>query len=206
MGVPLSDEQIRLFNLYFQQLTLWGRRYNLVSIRDLRVIYTRHFLDCLTPIPFIDPATQRVMDMGSGQGFPGIPWKIARHALAVTLLEVSRKKVSFLKDTIRVLGLKSIEVVHGRVEDLVGSAPLRGAFDGIVSRAAWKLPQLLILAAAFVRPGGWIMAMKGWLPDEEAARTSEVIENIGLIHVDTLSVRTSFSSGERNIYLFKKPN
>ncbi|MCX7634197.1 MAG: 16S rRNA (guanine(527)-N(7))-methyltransferase RsmG [Syntrophales bacterium] len=204
LGVSVGEAELALFDRYVQQLILWGRRHNLVSCRDPQEIYTIHLLDSLTPIPFVPTTTRTIIDLGAGQGFPGIPMKIVRKNWEVTLVESVRKKVSFLKDTIRILALEGIKVIHGRVEELVQEDHLRESFDGVVSRATFKLPKLIIFAETFVRPGGWVVAMKGEVPDREREEMRKVIENTKLIHIETLRVLSSASRGPKNLYLFKK--
>ena len=105
LGIELSTLQMEQFDLYQKELLQWNAKTNLISEKSAQEIVSRHFLDSLTALQFIDNYTARIIDIGSGAGFPGIPLKIARPNLQLYLMESNRKKVSFLKHIIRLLNL-----------------------------------------------------------------------------------------------------
>ena len=117
LGITLDDEQIEAFLLYLRELKRWNRRLNLTSVVEEREIVVRHFLDSLVPERFLGPEW-RIVDLGSGAGFPGIPLKLARPDLSVLLVDSSMRKVAFERHIIRTLGLQGIEALHARGEDL----------------------------------------------------------------------------------------
>ena len=114
LGIALGDRETSLFAAYYGELLAWNNKINLISAKSERDIIIKHFIDSLTLLPYIKDETCRVLDIGSGAGFPGIPLKIAVSSLKVFLLESSRKKTSFLKHVIRSLDLTDAVVIHNR--------------------------------------------------------------------------------------------
>lgn len=166
-GILLDDRQLSRFRLYRQELLFWNEKMSLVAIKSVRDVTVKHFADSLTLVPLLPPGGHRLLDIGSGAGFPGIPLKIAVDALDVTLVEPSRKKVSFLKTLVRNLSLDGVTVIHGRAEEIRDEEAYRHRFDIVTSRALFKLPELIPAAAPFLAPGGVLMAMKGRFVDDE---------------------------------------
>ncbi|MDP2268333.1 MAG: 16S rRNA (guanine(527)-N(7))-methyltransferase RsmG [Deltaproteobacteria bacterium] len=170
MGVPLGEKQLDLFCRYYREIMSWNEKINLLSRSSSEDTLLKNFIDSLTAVQFLRERENRILDMGSGGGFPGIPLKIACSTLQVSLLEASRKKTSFLKHIIRTLQLEKITVIHERAENLPDQESCRNSFDIVISKAAFKLPQFITLGASFLRPGGILMAMKGAdISDELAA-------------------------------------
>jgi 16S rRNA (guanine527-N7)-methyltransferase len=160
LGIALNDGQLGLFASYQRELLKWNEKTNLISAKSAREIVSRHFLDSLTALPFIAKPDARIADIGCGAGFPGIPLKIASPSLQLYLMETNRKKVSFLKHIIRLLNLADTFVLHERVENLLAVAQWQDFFDVLISRAAFKLPEMLPWGAFFLRPGGKLVALK----------------------------------------------
>jgi 16S rRNA (guanine527-N7)-methyltransferase len=160
-GVPLDSGQLRRFRLYLEELLLWNRRCNLVSSDDPEEIVLRHVLDSLAMVPLLPRRDGRLLDIGSGGGFPGIPLKIARTSLDVVLLEASRRKASFLKRAAVILGLEGLEVRWERTEEYLRREGVRGSFDLVVSRAVFPPPRFAAAGAPFLRPGGHLLIMAG---------------------------------------------
>ena len=159
----LSEERTRAFMTYLAELKKWNKAYSLTSLKTDEDIVIKHFLDsCLylkalpcgrgsTPGQPLD-----IADVGSGAGFPGLPLKIIRPELRISLIEPSRKKAAFLRHMIRTLGLEDIEVVEKRVEDLSGVL-----FDAALTRALFSARDFLAKTAHIVKPGGLIILSKG---------------------------------------------
>ncbi len=160
-GIVLNDGQLAQFDVFQQELLKWNAKTNLISDKSAQEIVSRHFLDSLNALPFIGEGNIRIIDIGCGAGFPGIPLKIASPALQLYLLETNRKKVSFLKHIIRLLNLPDTFVLHERVENLLLLAEWKDFFDVMISRAAFKLPEMMPWGAFFLKPGGKIIALKG---------------------------------------------
>lgn len=169
LGIDLNERQLALFDIYKQELLHWNAKTNLISENSAQEIIPRHFLDSLTALQFIDKPSCRIIDVGCGAGFPGIPLKIAQPALELYLLETNRKKVSFLKHLIRQLNLSGVAILHDRTENVIKTDTWKGKFDILISRAAFKLSELLPQAEYFLARGGKLIALKGQNVDDELA-------------------------------------
>ena len=156
MGIAVSPEEIRQFTIHASELIRWTRRTNLTSITDPAEVAVKHFLDSIAPASLIPPGA-RLLDIGSGGGFPGIPLKIMDPSLPVTLIDAVRKKVSFLNHVIMTLQLKRIEAHHIRSEKIDRA----WRFDVIVSRALSSLEDFVSQALPLLARGGLIIAFKG---------------------------------------------
>src|SRR5260370_27771466 len=179
-NVPLSEEQILAelqklagsesipqFLQLRQELLDWNTRVNLTAITDPTEVLLKHFLDSLSLLEAYGSEQARVLDMGGGAGFTGLPLKIARPAWDIVLLEATGKKVNFQRHIIETLGLQGIEAIHGRAEELAHKPDYRASFDLVTARAVASLPALLENAAPFCRVGGQILLpTKGELVDE----------------------------------------
>jgi len=156
MGIQVSDEALARLFVYYTELERWNRKLNLVSRRPHDWIPI-HFLDSLALLG-LDLLGEggRMVDLGAGAGFPGIPLKIAREGLSLCMAEASGKKCTWLKHLTRVLELKETQVLEGRFEELADSG-WAGCFDTVVSRAAAKPWKILELARPFLAPGGRVL-------------------------------------------------
>jgi 16S rRNA (guanine527-N7)-methyltransferase len=159
-GVEVADEQARSMGRHALELLQWNRTTNLTAITDPLDVAVKHYVDSLAAAIWIDRGA-RILDAGSGGGFPGIPLKIMRPDLTITLVDSVRKKVSFLKYAIRTLNLNGITAVHGRLEDLGSSLPYRNNVDLVVCRAFSSLEDFTRLTLPFLSAGGSLLAMKG---------------------------------------------
>ena len=159
LGIRLTSGQVSLFLEYLEKIKFWNERINLIGTGDEEQIVVNHFLDSITIIPFI-LENSKLLDIGSGAGFPGIPLKIVRPSLEITLLDSVQKKGFFMRDVIRSLGLKGIKAVSGRAENIIDEIP-RAYFDFIVSRAVGKIENLIELGTPYLRGGGKIILMRG---------------------------------------------
>lgn len=170
-----SNERVRAaFDRYAEMLTERNEKVNLTAITDPDEIRVKHFTDSLAAIDLIKTGAT-VLDIGSGAGFPGIPLKIARDDISVTLLDSVNKKVAFMNDVIADLGLKNIEAVHARIEDF----PHKGEFDVAVSRAVAELTTLVEYALPFVKVGGTFVAYKSEKAEAEVAAAGNAVALLG---------------------------
>ena len=160
LGLTMTVDHARTMGEHALELLQWNRVTNLTTITDPLDVALKHYVDALAAAPWIGDRA-RVMDAGSGGGFPGLPLAILRPDLSVTLVDSVRKKVSFLKHAIRTLGLSDIDAVHGRLEDLCLLPEYRGKFDRVVCRAFSSLEDFANLALPYLSPGGCLLAMKG---------------------------------------------
>jgi len=161
-GISLSARQVRMFQIYEQELILWNEKFNLTAIREYEGIRTKHFLDSLTVLSeMTSPMPGRVVDVGTGAGFPGLPLKIVVPDLHLTLVESVGKKVDFCRHIVESLHLENVEVVAARAEDIGQMEKYREKFDWAIARAVAVMPVLAEYLLPLVRVGGCILAQKG---------------------------------------------
>jgi len=201
-GIRLNVEQVEAFDLYLRELLKWNQKINLTAIRTEKGIVLRHFLDSLSAFPYLSK-TASLLDIGSGAGFPGIPLRIVQPSLEITLIDSVRKKIDFQRHIIRMLGLKGMEVIHGRVQDKEILQSMTERFDTVISRAFSDLQTLLLLAFPFLKKGGILVAMKGELEKEEIRLFLKGEETRYRLQ-RTASFFLPKSSFKRSILLFEK--
>ena len=172
---------IEQFLRYRQELLDWNTRINLTAITDPEEVLIKHFLDSLSLLIVYDRPGARLLDIGAGAGFPGLPLKIMRPQWQVVLLEATGKKVTFLRHMIEVLHLAGVEAVHGRAEELGHKAEYRASFDVVTARAVASLPTLLEYAAPFCRVGGQIILPKKGELAEELVQGKRAAHQLGLV-------------------------
>ncbi len=182
IGVELSPRQEEQFAAYARLLLDANRRVNLTAITEPKAVETLHFLDSLTVASALPEATLRggrVLDVGSGAGFPGVPLKIAFPGLRMELLEATGKKAAFLRELADALGLPDVTVHNGRAEDLGREPSLRGAFDAVLARGVAKLVTLAELTLPFLHIGGVLVAHKSPGVDAEVSGAAEAVRTLG---------------------------
>lgn len=180
IGIELSDEQLEQFLTYYEMLIEKNKVMNLTAITDFDEVLEKHFEDSLSLIQAVDlEKSQAVIDLGTGAGFPGIPLKIAFPNLQITLADSLNKRILFLDDVIRELGLVGIDTVHGRAEDLAKNSDYREKFDLCVSRAVANLSTLSEYCLPFVKIGGKFISYKAGECDEEVAASKSSIFLLG---------------------------
>ncbi|MGH2352021.1 MAG: 16S rRNA (guanine(527)-N(7))-methyltransferase RsmG [Chloroflexota bacterium] len=160
MGVPLSSDQLDLFERYATLLREGKRELSLTALIDPIDVAVKHFLDSLSVLTVLPPAAACAIDVGTGAGFPGVPLKIARPELDVTLLEATTKKADWVQRTAERLGLHGVAVLAARAEDVARDPAHRCRYDLAVARAVAPLPVLCELCLPFLRPGGVFVAQK----------------------------------------------
>jgi 16S rRNA (guanine527-N7)-methyltransferase len=201
-GIHLDEKAIEAFDLYLKELLKWNQKMNLTAIRSEKGIVLKHFLDSLSVHPYL-PEYSSILDIGSGAGYPGIPLKITRPNLEMTLIDSVRKKVDFQRHIIRMLGLKGMEAIHGRVQDKGILQGLGGRFNITLSRAFSDLRTLLILSFPFLKEKGWVIAMKGKVEKDEIQLLNET-EGTRYQLQKTISLVLPFSSFKRTVLIFEK--
>jgi 16S rRNA (guanine527-N7)-methyltransferase len=200
----VSDAQIEQFFLYREVLLEWNQRFNLTAITDPGEILVKHFLDSLSLLGVYTQEEARVLDLGAGAGFPGVPLKIVRPAWRVALLEATGKKVMFLRHVIEALGMNGIEAVQGRAEELAHQQSYRGAFDLVTARAVAGLPTLLEYAAPFCRvEGRMIFPKKGDLTGE-LAQGNVAARQLGSALVDDVAVTVPGLGDGRRLMVYEQ--
>lgn len=178
-GFTLSDEQLSQFEHYKDLLIEWNEKINLTAITESDEVDTKHFVDSLYGLKFMANA-KTVIDVGTGAGFPGLPLKIAKPELSLTLLDSLNKRLNFLKEVTAKLNLDDVTFIHSRAEDgAVCASPLRESFDVAVSRAVANLSVLAEYCLPYVKLGGVFLAYKGGDVEEELANANCAIETLG---------------------------
>lgn len=183
MGVSLTPDQAGLMARHAQTLLQWNRKINLTAITEPEAVAVKHFLDAILPLAHI-PEDGRLLDIGTGGGFPGIPLKIMRPGQSMTLIDASRKKIHFVKHVIRLLGLPDITAVQSRLEALGGQVAFQKQFQVIVSRAFADLDTIAQMAMPLLKRDGKIVVYQG--PNEEVRRSIEQYKEKALYTISAL--------------------
>ena len=179
LGLALDAAQLAQFETYYRELADWNGRMNLTSVIDYEEVQVKHFLDSLTVLPALGfplPPNAKVVDVGAGAGFPGLPLNLACPGIHLTLVESTGKKATFLRHVVETLDLAGVEVYTGRAEELAHRPELRGSCDLTLARGLARLPTLLEYTLPFTRQGGLVAAWKhggeGLREELESARNA----------------------------------
>lgn len=181
IGVPLDEAQADQLVRYRDLLLDWNTRFNLTALTEDQSILLRHFADSLSVLRALPPSSSpsSLLDVGTGAGLPGIPLKIARPALDVTLMDSTGKKIAFCEVAIRELGLAGIQAVHARAEEAAHRDEHRERYPFVVARALAPLPTLVEYLLPFTRVDGWCIAMKGGDATAEVEQARNAIAVLG---------------------------
>lgn len=180
MAIDLSGAQVEAFALYAAQLLEWNRKMNLTAITEPEEVAVKHMLDSLLCFRAeVFPEGCSVIDVGTGAGFPGLPLKIWKSALQVTLLDSLQKRVRFLQEVSDALRLEDVVCLHGRAEEYGRDKRFRQRFDVAVSRAVARLSVLAEYCLPFVKPGGCFVALKGAKYREELEAAGAALSVLG---------------------------
>ncbi len=188
---------------YLALLRKWNRVINLTGLRSCREIVIKHFLDSLSPLPYL-PEEARILDLGSGAGFPGLPLKIARPYQAVTLIDASGKKVSFLKEVVRHLNLSHTPVLQGFLGKGSPVVPGIDPFEIIITRAVGKVTSLLTGVNPYLAKGGKLLLMKGPEGPEEISLFQAEIQKKGFQIEPAIRLTLPFLDQERMLIFITK--
>lgn len=203
LGISLTDEQLSLFEKLSELLVEQNKTMNLTAITDPDGIAVKHFADSISALSAYDFAENtKVLDVGTGAGFPSIPLLIARPDLEMTMIDSTAKKLRYVASTVETLGL-SAEVLHTRAEEAGQSKEYRESFDIVCSRAVAALNVLCEYCLPFVKVGGVFLAMKAAKVQEEIADAKNAIKTLGGKIVAEKSFTLS-DGGERTIVVIKK--
>ena len=201
LGIELNEQQLAQFDIYKNELLQWNAKTNLISENSAQEIITRHFLDSLTALQFIQKPTARMVDVGCGAGFPSLPLKIALPTLELYLLETNRKKVSFLKHMIRLLNLSTTFVLYDRTENIMKTDTWKEKFDVLISRAAFKLSELLPQGEYFLVRGGNLIALKGPNVEDELTQCTSSTEQYKISPFIQHDINVPFLDAHRKIII-----
>jgi len=176
LGISLGSEQIARLDLFAEELKKWSRKINITAITDDEGIAVKHFVDSLSLLKAVQ-GPGRLLDIGSGAGFPCIPVKLVSPDLEVVSVDAVVKKISFQKQAVRLLNLAQFTATHVRAETLAATYP--GYFDWVVSRAFSDIPSFVAMALPLLKDDGRIVAMKGRNAGEEVAASEGPLAELG---------------------------
>ena len=206
-NVELNAQQLAQYQQYYEHLVAVNEHMNLTAITERDEVYMKHFYDSLT-LAWAYPALQteelHMIDVGAGAGFPSLPLKIAFPQLQITIIDALNKRINFLRDLVKELGLEGVTVEHARAEEFGNkTAPAREQYDVATARALARLNVLGELTLPFVKVGGVLLAMKGSAADEELAEAKKAITTLGAEIGDQIDL--SLPNGDpRSVIVIKK--
>lgn len=201
-GIKLSWDQTHKLDIFLDELEEWNKKLNLTGLSTRQSIINELLIDSMMPTSFM-PDHGNLLDIGSGAGFPAIPIKICKPSLKCQLMEPNSKKISFLKQIIRLAELEEIEVIKGRIEKEEGLLHPEG-YDVITSRGLAPLPQFLTWGAPHLAPGGLIVAFLGSQGEEALKKSADVIRKHRLFPFKSISYSLSGKSLGRNLLILKR--
>ena len=179
LGIALSEDQLQQFMDYYELLVEKNKVMNLTAITELKEVIHKHFIDSLSLVKLIKLSNEKVLDLGTGAGFPGIPLKIAFPEIDIVLLDSLNKRLLFIDEVIQALGLKNIRTLHGRAEDYGKNVNYRETFDVCVSRAVAKLTSLSEYCLPYVKVGGCFISYKSGDVEEELSFSRNAFQVLG---------------------------
>ena len=180
LGLRLTSRQLAALQKYEEELLDWNTRFNLTAIRDAETIRVKHFLDSLTCLLAMrDARPARLIDIGTGAGFPGIPLKIVLPDMHLTLVESVAKKADFCQHMVKTLCLEGVEVITSRAEEVGLMFAHRQQYDWAVARAVAALPVLVEYLLPLAKVGGHVLAQKGESAHAEAQSAEHAIHLLG---------------------------
>lgn len=204
MGI--NDKEVYNKLIKYRQLILeWNTKINLTSITDEEEMYLKHFIDSFLVLKTdINFNNKKIIDIGTGAGFPGIPLAILSKSSEFCLLDSLKKRITFLKIVAEELNLKNIELIHGRAEDYAKLEEYREKFDIVISRAVADFPVLLEYSLPFLKNGGYFIAYKGKKYSEEVGRSHNALEILGGEIVDNYKFELPLIYNDRNFIIVEK--
>ena len=178
ININIPDENVEKFYKYMKSLIEWNEKMNLTAITEPKEIILKHFIDSITILKYIDD-NSKLVDVGTGAGFPGVPLSIMNPTLKITLVDSLNKRLIFLQEVVKELNLKNIEIVHARAEEFGQNKNYREKFDIATSRAVANLATLSEYLVPLVKIGGKIISMKASNAKEEINDAQKAIEVLG---------------------------
>jgi 16S rRNA (guanine527-N7)-methyltransferase len=199
LGISLTEEQINAVFIYLAELNKWNQKINLTAIKDEKDIIIKHLLDSFSFLKGFTPAPGlRLLDMGSGAGFPALPIKIAHPEISIIMVESVKKKASFLRHIIRTLKLTECEVLDTRTEEI--SASFLSSCDIVTARAFSKIKAAITAGTPFLKPGGLLVLSRG---PEETINEKE-FAGAGVLLEKRINLTLPHSEYKRVIWVFQK--
>lgn len=204
-GFVLSERQTEQFRQYFELLIDWNQRINLTAIEDPVDVVDKHFIDSVLTMKVSGSlAGKRLIDVGTGAGFPGVPLKIMAPELSLCLFDSLQKRINFLTELCSSLDLSGVEMVHGRAEEFGRNSDYREQYDLATARAVAKLPVLAELCLPFVKVGGVFIALKGPELEQELNESKKALQEMGGKIMRVENIKLGHDQYERNLVVVEK--
>lgn len=206
-GINLTEKQKQQFATYYQELIATNEKVNLTRITDKEEVYSKHFYDSVTPLlefKELFAGNKSLCDVGAGAGFPSLPIKILQPDLKVTIIDSLGKRLNFLKELIKKLGLENVTLVHSRAEDAGKNPELREKFDLVTARAVARMSVLSEYCLPLVKKDGYLVALKGPKAQEELNDAKKAIKILGGEVKEVKELVLPDSTDERTLIVIKK--
>jgi 16S rRNA (guanine527-N7)-methyltransferase len=203
LGLPVPEAARARLLWFLDELLRWNRKVNLTAITDPQDAVEKHLVDSLTVLPFLH-SSERLLDIGSGGGFPGIPLKLVRPELRLVSVDSAGKKIAFQRHVARQLGLPDFLPLAARVEDLPQQAEFQGGFDVIVTRAFASITEFARRALPLLAPEGFLLAMKGGEGEGELQAAEADLQAVGLTPKEVHSLHLPASGSRRTLILLHR--
>ena len=207
LPISLNEEQQKSFYIFYQDLVEKNKVMNLTSITDEKDVILKHFADSIAlilAVPDLKEKKYKTLDLGTGAGFPGIPLAIAYPEMELTLADSLNKRILFIKEETEKLGLKNVNAVHGRAEDLAKDQSYREGFDLCVSRAVANLSTLSEYCIPFIHINGFFIPYKSGNVEDEILQSSRALKILKSKMEKTIHYSLPEGAGERTLLLIKK--
>ena len=198
LGIELNQKQQKKFALYQKEIIAWNRKVNLISKKDEHRIVTHHFLDSACCLRYFPPKSVEIADVGSGAGLPGIPIKILRPDLKITLIESKRKKIYFLKSVVEKLSLENINIICERAENI------KTQYDIVVTRELLRLKKSLKICLPLLKEGGLFINFKGGDITSELKEAEKILKKLGGCIKYLEAVKIPSTKKERKLLLIQR--
>ena len=204
VGIDVSDELLEKLEIYAKELKEWNEKINLTAIKDDEGIAIKHFIDSLMLLKYISiPENSKIIDVGTGAGFPGLVIAAARSDVKVTLLDSTGKKLKVVEDIAQKMGLSNYEILNMRAEDAGQKKEYREQFDFSTARAVAELRVLSEYCLPFVKQNGYFISMKGALAEKEIENATNALKILSGQIEENFNFNLC-NTGERNIIKIKK--
>ena len=205
LGITLDEIQKKQFADFYEYLVEKNKVMNLTGITEFQEVLVKHFLDSLACVKAVDMSRiKRIMDIGTGAGFPGVPLKIAFPHLEACLLDSLKKRVNFLEETFQMLKLENITAIHGRAEEYAKNKQYRETYDLCVSRAVSNLATLSEYCLPYVKTGGYFISYKSGTVQEEVEQAQKAVKILGGKIQDVVYFQLPDSEIQRSLVVIEK--
>lgn len=205
LGITLDENQKKQFTDFYEYLVEKNKVMNLTGITEFQEVLIKHFLDSLACVKAVDMSRiKRIMDIGTGAGFPGVPLKIAFPHLEACLLDSLKKRVNFLEETFQMLKLENITAIHGRAEEYAKNKQYRETYDLCVSRAVSSLATLSEYCLPYVKTGGYFISYKSGTVQEEVEQAQKAVKILGGKIQDVVYFQLPDSEIQRSLVVIEK--